>query len=317
MANRPRRRQNWTWGPNKRRAAAHFPSLRADPGPESFMFIEDISSGVVPFRSGRDGRFKADVSGSDDDKNRAIALLWSLGRDNRYDLQELVAGAIREVARNMSWYGRALYEVGHASEDQSIYLLGSFTSERSVGLHWYWLQLIPTGDRELLKRSITFLPRRDVWAVCMPKLLGGYRGYRSILRKLQRFGNSGPRFWRDDLGHGRPLPTYFDFMEYRRDVDIFASRITGKWGWNRRDFSDRNWTEFMQSFRTITFHWAQAVLREHIITEFNLLLLRLGINAELSVSGLLTPGEILGVRDEMAKGKISFGKAYEAVSAAA
>jgi hypothetical protein len=71
----------------------------------------------------------------------------------------------------------------------------------------------------------------------------------------------------------------------------------------------------MQFFRTLTFHWALALLREHIVSEFNLLLVRLGINAKLSVSGLLTPGEIMRIRDEMMEGKISFGKAFEATTA--
>jgi hypothetical protein len=319
MANRPRRSQNWSWGPNKRRASTYFPSLRYDQGPESSMFIQDISSSVVPLwaRRGRDERFKANISGTDVDRDRVIALLWSLGRDNRHDIEELVAGAIREIARHLSGYGRALYEVGRANEDQSVYLLSGFISARSFNLRWCWLQVVPTQDRELWERSITILPSRDVWVVRMPKLLGGYRGYRAILRKLNRFGNSGPNFWRDDLGHARSLPTYFNFMEYRREVEIFTTRITRKWGWNRRDFGDRNWTEFMQFFRTLTFHWAQALLREHIVSEFNLLLVRLGINAELSVSGLLTPGEILRIRDEMMEGKISFGKAFEAISAPA
>lgn len=221
-------RQNWSWGPHKRRAATHFPSLRHDQGPESSMFIQDISSSVVPLwaRRGRDRRFKANISGTDVDRDRAIALLWSLGRNKHRNIEELAAGAIQEIALHLSWYGRALYEVGRANEDQSVYLLSSFTSERSFALRWYWLQWVPTQDRKLWERSITILPSRDVWVVRMPKLLGRYRGYRSILRKLDRFGSGGPKFWRDDLGHGRPLATYFNFMEYRREVEIFTTRIT-------------------------------------------------------------------------------------------
>jgi hypothetical protein len=282
------------------------------------MFIEDVQSRVVPFwaRRGEDQRFKANLFGADVHRNRALALLSSLGRgNNRHDLEELVAGALLEIARHLSWYGRALYEISRSNEDHSFFVLSGFTSARSFNFGLLWLQVIPRRDRDLWKRSAVMLPSRDVWAVRMPRLLGGYRGYRAILRNLDRFGNMAPRFWRDNLQQGQPTPNYFNLMEYRREAEIFVSRITRRWGWNRRGLTDRYWTEFMRFYRTITFYWAEAVVRRHLVSEFNLLLVRLGIDARLEVYGLLTPEEILRVRDEMVEGKISFAKAFEAVAA--
>jgi len=148
----------------------------------------------------------------------------------------------------------------------------------------------------------------------MPKPLGGYRGYRAIVRKLHRFDGYGPRFWRNDLERGIAQTSNFNFQVYRRQIELFEARITKKWGWNRRDFSGQNWTEFMQFYRTLTFRWAQAVLREHIISELNSLLARLNIRARVSVSGMPLPHEVLYLRDDMMVGNISYVRAYEASS---
>jgi hypothetical protein len=283
------------------------------------MFIQDLQSRIVPFwaRRGDDRKFEAQISGAEVDKHRAIELLSSLERGNsRPGLEELLCNVLVEVARSLSWYGRALYEICRSSEDNSFYLNG-FTPARAFDLGLFWVQVIPRGDRDLWQKSVVILPHRDVWSVRMPKLLGGYHGHRAILRNLDIFGNSGPRFWRDDLERGQPVPTYFDFVEYRREVEIFVSNVTKTWGWNRRDLTDRYWTEFARFYRTMTFYWAEAVLREHIISEINLLLRRLGIDARLNVGGLPTPDEILRARGQMVEGKLSFGKAFEAVAATA
>jgi hypothetical protein len=173
---------------------------------------------------------------------------------------------------------------------------------------------VPKVDRPIWKKSINWLARDDIWVISMPKTLGGYLGYRLTLRKLRIFDGYGPRFWRKDLERGTAMSTQFDFQAYRRQTELFEARTTKKWGWNRRDFSGRNWTEFMQFYRTLTFRWAQAVLREHIISELNSLFAKLNIKATLSVSGMPLPHEVLYLRDDMTVGNISYARAYEASS---
>jgi hypothetical protein len=316
MPRRGRRRHDWSWERSEPKAATHFPSLREDGGMVSSMFIRDVPLNVVPLSVSRskNKEFKVSLSGNAANRRRVIALLRSFGSRDRFHLKELAMGAIGDIAQDISWCGRAPYEIGRAKEDQSIYLLSRFTPKRLFNLFWRWVQLVPKQDQDLWKRRVTFLSRRAVWVVGMPKSLGGYRGYRTILRKLERFGHTGPSFWQDDLGRGRPPSTYFNFQEYRREVEIFESRVTRKWGWNRRDFSGSNWTEFTQLYRTLTFYWAKAAIREHIVSEFNSLLARLDIRAEIAISGMPTSIEILRLRGEMAEGKITFGEALETAS---
>ena len=67
-------------------------------------------------------------------------------------------------------------------------------------------------------------------------------------------------------------------------------------------------------YKMITFRWAQAILREHIISEINRLFFRLKIACELQIAGLPTSSEILQVRRELQEGSMTFAKASDRVS---
>ena len=294
-------------------ALPRFPSLHFDLSATAHMFVEDIASSIVPFNT-RSGTLKAVISGESSAADRVRVVLASLGGRDRYDAGELVASSIEKVARNLAWFGRSPYEIARAKDERDGLLLRGFTPQRLFRFANRWVQLVPMKDRHLWNKSINWLSVADVWVISMPKELGGYRGYRSILRKLQRSSDLGPRFWRHDLESGIPLSTNFEFQVYRREIEAFQARATKRWGWNGRDFSGRNRTEFTQFYRTLTFRWAQAVLREHIISEFNHLFSRLGIAATISVSGMPLPHEVLYLRQDMKAGNISYVRPYEASS---
>ena len=298
---------------DKLKAVRTFPSLRQNIAPTASMFIDDISAGIMPWRFGKADTYNVEIIGDDENKQQVIALLQSLARYDRRDLNELTSNAFEEVARNLAWFGRAPYEITHAEDDQSVYLVSWFTPRRLFNLGRVYVQLVPKKDRDYFRKSIVFLRQRDVWMISMPRELGGYRGYRALLTRLSRFGSIGPSFQRNDLEQGKPYPINFDVSEYRRQFEIFVARKTRRWGWNRRDFSMRNWTEFATFYRTITFKWAQAVLREHILAEFNFLLLRLNINAEVRITGIPNSAHVLDLRNQMVKGLVGYAAATNGV----
>ena len=143
----------------------------------------------------------------------------------------------------------------------------------------------------------------------MPSVLGGARGYKKILKKLKKFHKPSPDFWLTDMAAQRQA-SGFNFEQYVLNKSIRDARVTRKWGWNQRDTSLKNTTEFFYYYRTITFEWAQAVMREHIIIELNKLFARIKIDARIVVSGLPTQQDILRVRQELCDGKVQFEDAY-------
>jgi hypothetical protein len=193
--------------------------------------------------------------------------------------------------------------------------LSLFTPQRLFRLPKVYVQFVPKPDRVKWGKSVVILPKEKIWLVTMPNAVGGYRGYRRLLKNLARFNWTAPPFWQADLGRGLlEKKTAFDFVEYRRKMDIYQARITRKWGWNGRDTTSEKWTEFGLFYRIITFKWAQARLREHIVVELNSLFRRLKIEAQIQIVGLSTSDEILQTRAAMSEGSISYAKAFDKVS---
>jgi hypothetical protein len=298
-------------------AVSHFPSLGKsidDINPNVSMFTQDISLAIMPIDARAADTYYAKIVGEPQDVERASELLRSLTQYDRTNLKELIADAITEVARSLAWYGRSPYEISRYEEDSEDVRIASFTPRRLFVTPWFCLQVVPRAERDRLKKTFIVIPRRDVWIIEMPRSLGGYRGYRIVLRRLAAFRAAAPDFWMKDLQASRKAPSYFDFSTYRREVEALQCRITRRWGWNHRDLNSKNWTEFTLFYRMMTFRASQATLREHILLELNALLKRLDIKAEIKVSGLPTSENISGLRSEMIFGNISYAKAYEVTS---
>jgi hypothetical protein len=297
----------------ERKAATYFYSLREPHNHNVHMITEDIANGIMPILIRRDSgnKYRAEIKGEKDAREKVTILLQSFGGLQGHSPEELVAGAIREVARSVSQLGFAPFEIIRSPEDQNEIHLVGFTPQRLVPLPTTYIQIVPRGDRETWGRRFILLSRKTVWSVSMPRTLGGRRGYRRMLAKLSHFASVTPPFIQKRLGSPNAFAT-FDVTTYRREADIYHSRACKLWGWNRRDFTQRNWTEFAQFYRTITFIWAKAILRDHILAELNSLFRRLGIDAELFVSGLPSPDEVLRLRSEMVEGAISYSAAFKA-----
>jgi hypothetical protein len=300
------------------RAVSHFPSLREgikDISPSVSMFTQDIPLAIMPINARDTETYYAKIVGSPRDVERADDVLRSLTRYDRTSVKELIADTITEFARTLAWYGRSPYEIsGDEGENSQDVHVTSFTPRRLFVTPWFCLQVVPRAERDRLNKTFVFIPRRNVWIVEMPRSLGGYRGHRRMLRRLTRFHAASPAFWMKDLEASRASTSYFDFSVYRREEEVLQSRITRRWGWNHRDLSSKNWTEFALFYRMMTFRASQAILREHILLELNALLKRLDIKAEIKVSGLPTSENIFGLRSEMVFGNISYAKAYEVTS---
>ena len=302
------------------RVVRHFPSVReeADLNANTHIFVEDASLGVMPIggRLRQASNFSAEIQGRLDHKTRAIAILKSLTSRYRYNeqsLNELLGAAVAEVAYKLIWHGRAVHEIIRGVESNDAYLLHSFTPRRLFRFPRRYLQIVPKTDRGLWGKCCVIIPERDIWGITMPTVLGGCRGYLTMLRNLERFSHLHPSFLTDESGE-QEWPAYLDLQRYVREAKLFESKVTARWGWGRRDATDRNWTEFYAIYRNVTFKWAQACMREHIAKELNRLFQRLNIEAKIAMEGLPTARKILDIRKQMCEGEISLSDAFDACS---
>ena len=69
----------------------------------------------------------------------------------------------------------------------------------------------------------------------MPRLLGGVRGYRRLMRHLEGVPISSPEYLRREPYTSKAWKQ-FDFETYRRNHDTLVATLTKRWGWTMRDF---------------------------------------------------------------------------------
>jgi len=275
------------------------------------MFQEDIQQmGYFP-RSRRDEEPTLRLEGAEHERTKAAALCASLAENSRQWPEENIAGAVQNVAMHLANYGWALFEIVAGSEGDRPSLV-PFNPDYVWNLVLCYLQIAPRASWQDLDRKFAFLNKHDVWRIDVPRELGGARGYRRILRELSAWSSLGPQFFSEDL-EKQQLPKEFIFKDYRAAHQIQLYRSTKTWGWNGRDWSLDYITEYYQFHRHLTFKWAQAVLREHIVRKFNSLFRRLEISAQITLKGLSSPGDILHIREQMRAGAMDFDSATNAI----
>jgi hypothetical protein len=277
------------------------------------MFQQDVQlvGHFSPSSRGEEPVFR--LEGMEEQQTKAGALCGSLAGDHSHSREENVAGAIEKVILHLAYYGRALLEIVAEPEESGLSLL-PFGPDYVWKLAFFYLQIAPRANWNDLGRKYAVLRKDAVWRVDMPRELGGTHGFRRVIKEMSEWSSFGPEFYRDDIKGGQ-LPKEFVFRDYQRAHQVQLYRVTREWGWGGRDWSLDHVTEYYQFYRHLTFKWAQAVLREHVVKEFNSLFHRLGISAQIVIQNLSSPSEILKVREKMQDGLLDFAAATKAVHA--
>ena len=302
------------------RAAMHFPSLseEADRNTNVGMFVQDVPLAVMPIggESLQSPDFSVTIQGGPEHTTRVTAMLKSLTStdwDDWRNLEALLSDSVEQLARNLAWHGRAIHEIIRDEANGEARLLHGFTPRRLFRIFGGYIQIVPKADRGIWEKYCVIIPEKDIWDITMPKRLGGYQGYRAMLRKLARCPDPAPPFLMDRVSR-QEWPVYFNFQLNVREIETFVAKIMKRWGWNHWDNNLEYRTEFYWNYRNITLKWAHAYMREHIINELNQLFQRLHIEAKIVVTGLPTARKILEIRQQMYEGKISFDDAFKACS---
>ena len=299
----------------KPRVARYFRSLSREihTNPSVHMFVQDVHVAVMPIggRFSQERDFSVEIQGSSKHEHQVVSILQSLTDGDLFsepNLKELLSDVVNKIALYLASGGRSVYEIIRDKENEDAWRLYSFTDKRLFRAFGKYIQIVPKSDRQLWKKSYVIIPKEDIWEIAMPKVLGGFRGYRSILKKLSRFSQIVPSFLMDEMSQQK-WPAYFNVKNYEKEKNLFVAKTTTRWGWHMRSSRLRIWTDFYGMYRFITFDWAKACLREHIIKELNQLFRQLQIDAEIVVKGLPTAREILKTRQQMCEGKITFDEA--------
>lgn len=280
------------------------------------MFQQDAAIGVMPFRSELQNYsdLTINITAPDSLKSGALDLLGSIGREEWYDEAEVVNAAIGRIAQLLVWEGRVHFEIISGDKDCGP-TLHNFSERGLVRVPWGFVQLVPRSQQPFLEQRWAWLSHAAVWTVSLPEALGGWKQHRRMMRTLGALRETGPLFLRRDLEQ-RKWPAEYDAKKYHRAVKIAVFWATRKWGWIARDWQDDETTEYYKFDRTITQHWAKATLRNHIVSEINILLARILPGSSIAVSGLPSPDLITKIQQKLRRGELDFKAAMDAIAPA-
>ena len=282
------------------------------------MFIENTRLWIMPIGGESDHvpNFAVKIQGKHSDEPRVLAILESLTRRyqqkwySRPPLEKLLSDAVEAIALELVWEGRSVRKIFWDKRNNGVYRLHKFAYQWLFRVFGRYIRILPQTHRHLHDKPHDSITETNIWDIVMPEKLGGYQGHRAMLKKLVRFPDIVPSFLVHTVSQ-HEWPTDFSAKHYARESKLFVARTTAEWGWNQRDYSSENWSEFYSMYRSVTLKWAQACMREHIFSELNQLFRRLDIEAEILVRGLPTAWEILRIRKQMCEGKISFIEAFK------
>ena len=199
------------------------------------MFAEDVLLGIVPHgrEVGGDSGVVVDIRGDVEQREAAIGVLAELGEYPETEPWDVVVQAVEEIAGDLVYRGVSVWETcrrggnegtGWTLRPTSANRWGRTVRGRVKGMvrgavdRWFGRSVFDSGS--------------DVWAVGMPRELGGRRGYRRMLHRLGRFDAPWPRFTGEELRAGRLLGA-LDVERYAMEVRCYSGILTKRWGMAR------------------------------------------------------------------------------------
>jgi hypothetical protein len=275
------------------------------------MFQEDLYSGIAPYFLRRGRSEFISLTGTEEDREKVSILCSSLGRGHPFSAEQSVADAIETIGIQLAHHGTALFEKLGGSKDVPL-TLSSFSPEHVWSLPGFFLQIVPRQSWSYTKKKYAFIRSKDVWRLKLPRQFGSMRKYRTMLAQLSAWPTFGPGFLQSELDKRR-FPQDFSVSDYGRLLRVHQYRVTRDWGWTTRDWSLDYITEFYQFYRLATFKWAQAVLREHIVSELNAFLSQHDVRASVALQKVPLASVILDVREKLKQGTIDFSGVNKAI----
>ncbi|MCM3575603.1 hypothetical protein M3172_20635 [Mesobacillus subterraneus] len=268
------------------------------------MFTEDMLSHILPIggKSSKHPDFKIDLEGNQEDIDRFIMLS---NIETRYSMNRVTEGVcnfVESIASMLSYQGRAYYRI--EGEDKK-YKIRPYTSERLLRIYptHYYLRLNAINSPR--DNWINLIHQTTIWKIEIPSILGGPSNFKKTLLRLQRYDLISNQVWLEQLSSNKNRLN-FNLSEYSKNHDIYLQRNTRKWGWDKRDTSANNKTEFFLVYQQVEMALAKAFLREHILKEINQLFIRLNWDCKVIISGIPSSSELIELKEELRKGSLSF-----------
>lgn len=278
----------------------------------AYMFKRDISLGIMSSRSTQEDYL--DVTLEEEDAILESQLVkFILGEQySRHNLTDAVIRFVNTLTSHLAAFGKIYIEIisNNVSKNLTNKSLGILPHGRVFRIFNRYAQIIPAKDRGSKESAIIWISSDRIWYLKLPSVLGSPRKHKRIMKRLGFLSQTGPMFIHEDgviVDHN----IQYDFMSHQRNKELAIENTVSVWGTIPSLSQIKGTTEYYYIVRLLQFSYCQALLREHIIREFNSLLARMNVRNNIQVGGLITANSIKDVMRRLHKGEIDFKEAIK------
>ena len=296
---------------------AYFPNHRPTDLSSDFyasIFIRDVHSGIMPYKHQKNSEVVIELSKS----NRKLAdklkdFLYVGHYSAGWHLSETITDDIENISHYLVAYGEVYFEIVDTTDKHKVGIadkeLEYLPYGKVIKLFNYYIQLVPFSDWKRHEKKFYVIPASRIWHIKLPRSLGTPRSHHRLLKKLARLSLPMPEFTKKDGDLGQSAN--YDFVLHHDKKELAVEQLTAKWGSIPSLRQLKHTTEYYYIVHNLQFLHSQAILREHILSELNSLLARMGIDNEIIMSGLGVSTDIAEAIKKLDNGEIGFSEALK------
>ncbi len=286
----------------------------------SSMFVDDMYMGIMPYMvfSGEREKYPIKIEPASREKEKLIADSLSNRGYSRF-LGDGLCEFVRTTSHVLFQGGTAIYEIVYKKNERNeiesldFELITPHYLFKFLGNYY---QFVPwwKAKESRIKVQIIKIPKEKILQINFPKLLGGRRKIIRILKRLYYLGKDiVPEFHMEAMGKNQNIG--FDFDKYNLGRYLEIATLTKDFGWNQRQLSGDNITEYYSMLRFLREKRVEAIMREEIIFSLNKALNRspLNLGVKIIVENLKTLNQIREQEGLLKKGKVAFMDIFNAL----
>ena len=304
----------------------HFPNtFQRSPRPREYamMFIRDIQLAIIPPPNSKgDTSLRVKLHNNNPKlESQLIRLMDSLTRLQSFfkdnDINDATIQLINTLTNRLAHFGEVYIEIISTKTQEGIESkeLGILPPGKILKIPNKYIQVIPPIDRGNKESKFILIPSNKIWQLKMPASLGGSSKHRKIIKRLNALSQLGPAWIHKEHKSIDYNPEY-DFWHHQKSKDLAMASITGIWSGVPSYLISKGTTEYYRLTRKMQFTYCQALLREHIIHEFNSMLKKEGIHNEIKIEGISTANDIKTMIYKLPRNKVNFNEVVKTLNLA-
>ncbi|MFA6282463.1 MAG: hypothetical protein WCY05_08210 [Candidatus Omnitrophota bacterium] len=286
---------------------------------DSFMFIQDMYTGIMPFMvySGEREKYPTKLESNLKQRERFISSGISQEGRNIF-LADALCDFVRTTAHALFSQGVAFYEIVYKKDAKGN--IESFDLEYLQPfylIHFFnnYYQIIPWWEAKESRARVRIIkiPAEKILKIDFPKQFGGKKKICSVLKKLWQLSKETiPDFYMQTMKDNQNIG--FNLNEFTKVKYLEIARLVKHLGWNQRQYSDNYITEYYSVVRFLRKKKLEAVIRQEIIFKLNKCLNRapLNIGEKITMENLFSVQDVEKQEKLLKKGNIKFKDIFDA-----